>query len=130
MCSKACAQDFSIESTNSAIISDKVIALKVNIQYFLLHWCFTYNFFCFLAFIANTLWIVSWHLYLFPHVSQVQQNSLLERIGMEMLLILKGPSFEKKPRMLWRQKNVIGNANKSNLKVWSQHARTTNGPTV
>ena len=37
MCSKACAQDFSIERTASAIISEKFIALKVNIQYFLLH---------------------------------------------------------------------------------------------
>ena len=77
MCSKACAtrQDFSIESTASAIMSEKFIALKVNIQYFFA----TYNFFCFLAYIANTLWIVSGPLYLFPHVSQMQQSSLLEK---------------------------------------------------
>ena len=48
---------------------------------------------------------------------------------MEVLLVLKGSSFEKKPRMLSRQKNVIGNANKSSLRVRSQHARN-NGPTV
>ena len=35
----ACAtrHDFSIESTTSAIMSEKFIALKVDIQYFLLH---------------------------------------------------------------------------------------------
>ena len=46
-----------------------------------------------------------------------------------MLLVLKESSFEKKPRMLLRKKNVIGNANKSSFRVKSQHART-NGPTV
>ena len=48
---------------------------------------------------------------------------------MEMLLVLKGPSFEKKPRMLSRHKNVIGYANKSSLRVRSQHARN-DGPIV
>ena len=48
---------------------------------------------------------------------------------MEMLLVSKGSSFEKKPRMFWRQKNVIGNANKSSLRVRSQHA-IADGPTV
>ena len=46
-----------------------------------------------------------------------------------MLSVLKESRFEKKPRMFWRQKNVIGNANNSSLRVRSQHART-NGPTV
>ena len=58
-------------------------SFKVNIQYFLLHWCFTYNFFCFLACSKYFLWIVSGHFYLFPHLSQVQQNSLLASKGLE-----------------------------------------------
>ena len=48
---------------------------------------------------------------------------------MEMLLVLKGSSFEKEPRLLSRQKNVIGNASKSSLRVRSQHARH-DGPIV
>ena len=46
-----------------------------------------------------------------------------------MLLVLKRSSFEKKSRMFQRQKIVIGNANKSSLRVRSQHVKT-NGPTV
>ena len=48
---------------------------------------------------------------------------------MEMLLLLKGSSFEKKPRMLSKQENVKGNANKSSWRVRSRHARN-NGPIV
>ena len=48
---------------------------------------------------------------------------------MRMLLVLKGYSFEKDIQMLQKQKIVVGNANKSSLRVRSQHART-NGPTV
>ena len=44
----ACAtrRDFSVESKGFAIMSERFIALKINIQYFLLHRYFTYNFFC------------------------------------------------------------------------------------
>ena len=48
---------------------------------------------------------------------------------MEVLLVLKGASFEKKSRMLSGQIDVTGNANNSSLGVRSQHARN-NGPTV
>ena len=42
---------------------------------------------------------------------------------MEMLLVLKGPCFEKKPQMFLRcnRCNVIGNAYKSSLRVRGQH---------
>ena len=43
---------------------------------------------------------------------------------MEMLLVLKGLCFEKKPQMFLRcnRCNVIGNAYKSSLRVRGQHA--------
>ena len=54
-------QDFSVESTASAIMSEMFIALKVNIWCTILHRCFTYNFFYFLAcsyskYFVNCLW--------------------------------------------------------------------------
>ena len=48
---------------------------------------------------------------------------------MEMLLVLKESSFEKKSLNDLKTENVIGDANKSSLRVRSLHVRT-NGLTV
>ena len=141
----ACAtrHGFSVESTASGIMSEKFIALKVNVHYSLM---FFYLQFLLLPSIQQlasysqlmqVLFIFANYLRTFVFVSTCKCSKIhcQKGVRLEVLLVLKRSSFEKSLNRL-RQKNeliptrqVINNANKSSFRVWSQHARN-NGPAV
>ena len=104
-------------------IKKSFIAIKVNIQYFLLYRCFTYNFFYFLEcskYFMNCLWTFV----LVP----TRKSSAAKFTARKELEWNDFSVVRAHPQMLWRQKNVIDNANKS---ILSQDSAYQNyGPAV